>query len=223
MNPLLSRIADNRRVDSLASAFRRNRFAHFLRFVADLPAPVRVLDVGGAAGFWTIVDPDNASGGRFDVTLLNRVIPNEPVGPFRFLEGDARDLSTFADDEFSVVFSNSVIEHVGDFHDQRAMAAEVQRVGKRYFVQTPNRYFPIEPHFLFPLFQFLPTSAQVGLTRHFDLGWYKRIPDRAQATAHVLSHRLLSAGELRSLFPGGRLLRERFLGLTKSLIISGSK
>lgn len=57
-------------------------------------------------------------------------------------------MKQFQDNEFDAVFSNSVIEHVGDYEAQRQMANEIMRVGKRYFVQTPNFYFPIEPHIL---------------------------------------------------------------------------
>jgi 2-polyprenyl-3-methyl-5-hydroxy-6-metoxy-1,4-benzoquinol methylase len=69
----------------------------------------------------------------------------------------------FQNDEFDIVFSNSVIEHVGSYEEQNLMASEVRRVGKRYFIQTPNLFFPIEPHFLFPFFQFLPLDYRVTL------------------------------------------------------------
>lgn len=72
------------------------------------------------------------------------------------VSGDATDLREYEDKSFNLVFSNSVIEHVGDFTAQRKMAKEMMRVGKHCYLQTPNRYFPLEPHFLFPCFQFLP-------------------------------------------------------------------
>ena len=70
--------------------------------------------------------------------------------------GDAVDMPGISDGAFDVVFSNSVIEHVETYENQRRMAAEIRRVGRRYFVQTPNRHFPLEPHFLVPGFQLLP-------------------------------------------------------------------
>ena len=102
-----------------------------------------------------------------------------------------------------------MIEHVGGYTDQQRMAGEIRRVGRRYFVQTPNRYFPIEPHFLFPGFQFLPESARRRLWR---LGM-PRTPYEAIE--------LLDAAELRELFPDAVILRERAAGLTKSLIAAG--
>lgn len=156
------------------------------------------------------------------VTLLN--IDDQPVsGPkFESVVGDARDLSRYPTHAFDVVFSNSVIEHLGpDFADQKKMADEIRRVGKRYFVQTPNRYFPIEPHFLTPGFQFLPVDVRVWLVSNFNVGWYKRIPDKAEAKREVESISLLSRGDLRRLFPDARVYEETILGLTKSFVAYG--
>ena len=98
------------------------------------------------------------------------------------------------------------------------MAEEVRRVGKRYFVQTPNRYFPIEPHFLIPWFQFLPLTVKVFLIRDFNLGWYPKTRDRQKALARVTSINLLSRRELKALFPTARVYQEKFFGLTKSFV-----
>ncbi len=91
----------------------------------------------------------------------------------------------------------------------------------RYFVQTPNRHFPIEPHFFFPGFQFLPRRIQIGLVRRFALGYHEALPDTAEATAAVEEIRLLSAREVRRLFPEGRIHRERVIGMTKSFVVHG--
>ncbi len=143
---------------------RRRRFAWFLSIVNTYQTPVRVLDVGGTAAFWQQMGftptPD------IQVTLLN-VDENVVRHPdFEAIIGDARDMTRVDDAEFDVVFSNSVIEHVGGFDDQYRMAREIRRVGCAYFVQTPNFYFPIEPHFLFPCFQFLPLRTRAWLVSH---------------------------------------------------------
>ena len=153
------------------------------------------------------------------ITLIN--LSSEPVSLsfIQSLAGDARDLSRFPDGAFDVVFSNSVIEHVGDPADQEAMAEEIRRVGKRYFVQTPARSFPIEPHFLFPFFAVLPDPIRLFLIRRFNLGWYKKIPDREQAKSFLKGFQLLNSPQFTSLFPGGTLFKERMCGLTKSYII----
>ena len=213
------RLADNRRADSLANRFRRQRFRFFESLLEPLPKPVRILDVGGTEGFWghmnAVDDP------RWEVTLLNLSPGHANVRGMAVVSGDARDLSQFAAGEFDVVFSNSVIEHLAEQAEQRRMAAEVRRVGTRYFVQTPNRWFPIEPHFLFPGFQFLPLSARVALVRRFALGYHDAMPDPEAARRAVREIRLLDARELRELFPGAHIYRERVVALTKSLIAYG--
>jgi hypothetical protein len=213
---MLKRIVDNRRADSLATKLRQRRFALFVCLLASMPRPIKILDIGGTQGFWERMNFTDEPG--IEVVILN--VSHLPTTYDNFISvvGDARDMKAFADGEFDIVFSNSVIEHVGTYADQRRMAEEVQRVGKSYFIQTPNRYFPIEPHFLFPLFQFLPLSVRAFLAHHFDLGWYKRIPDKHKATREVAMIRLLTRRELAHLFPGASIYKEKILGLTKSLI-----
>lgn len=218
MHPLIKRFVDNSEAGSLATAMRRRRFALFAGLVAGLPRPIRLLDVGGTQRFWETMD-FVAEG--VSVTLLN--VSSAPVSlpNFNSVAGDARDMREFADGEFDVVFSNSVIEHVGDFANQQRMAREVRRVGRRYFVQTPSRSFPIEPHFLLPYFQFWPMALRVALVTRRDVGWWKRIPDPAAARAELETIQLLDARQMRQLFPDGTLYRERLAGLTKSYVMYG--
>ncbi len=157
----------------------------------------------------------------FEIVLLNNKPQKAQEANIVAVVGDARELVGLNEDEFPIVFSNSVIEHVGDWQDQLRMAQEVRRVGSRYFVQTPNRYFPLEPHFLVPGFQFLPVAARVALVRRFALGYHEAIPDRAAAVEAVNEIRLLTASEMRALFPGAVLHRERVAGLTKSFVAMG--
>lgn len=218
-NRIMRRIVNHRDETSLAATFRRRRFQLFLELIDHLPRPVKVLDVGGEPRFWEVMglagDPD------FQVVLLNQAVFPSSWSNLCPVLGDAADLSRFEDQQFDAVFSNSVIEHLGSYTLQQRMAAEVQRVGKSYFVQTPNRYFPVEPHFLVPFFQFLPRRMQVALIQRFSLGWYPKTPDFDQATQLVCSHRLLTAAEMRLLFPNSQLYQERVLGMTKSLIAYG--
>jgi ubiquinone/menaquinone biosynthesis C-methylase UbiE len=122
--------------------------------------------------------------------------------------GDGTKLE-FTDGQFGAVFSSSTIEHVPK-ELQADFAAEIGRVGRRYFVQTPNRYFPIEPHYQFPLFQFLPRRVQRALNSRFSLGWREK-GDWEEVN-------LLTARDLRRLFPDAEIHRERVGGLTKSLM-----
>lgn len=122
---------------------------YFRELISVLKRPVRVLDIGGTQAFWEIGGLAEDQG--IHLTLLNLTKESSTRLNFVSMLGDGRDLSAFEDGSFDVVFSNSVIEHLGQHEDQRRMAREIQRVGKRYFIQTPNKSFPIEPHFLFPL------------------------------------------------------------------------
>lgn len=131
--------------------------------------------------------------------------------------GDARHMP-FETGSFDVCFSNSVIEHVGTYGDQMAMAGEVARVGKSYFVQTPNRWFPLEPHFLVPGWQFLPLTVRASLHQSFRLGWIERQPDAVRARAEVEQIRLMTRGELRHLFKEARIEPEWFGPFVKSWI-----
>jgi hypothetical protein len=115
-------------------------------------------------------------------------------------------------------FSNSAIEHLGSFRDQFRVAQEIRRVAKGYYVQTPNLYFPLEPHFLVPGWQFIPCEWRAHILRKRDLGWMKQVKSLDEARAVVKSIRLLDSRDLQKLFPDAGILRERVGPLTKSLV-----
>jgi hypothetical protein len=214
---MLFKLADNTSQDSLASHLRRNRIRKFVGLLGGTTNEVRILDVGGTPEFWlTHRDelPLNVS-----LTLLNLDLANKPQYPWvRYVAGDARKMSMFADGEFDICFSNSVIEHLGTFADQELAAQEIRRVARGYFVQTPNMWFPLEPHFLVPFWQFAPVAFRAYLLQRRDLGWIKRQEDPLLARSQVESVRLLSAKELAQLFPDSRIDREKLGPLTKSII-----
>ena len=196
---------------------RAMRNARFRSLLDDLPRPLKILDVGGTQTVWErigLVDQADVH-----ITILNLEQEECCYKNVHSVVGDARDMGSFHTSQFDIVYSNSVIEHVGNKEQMAKMASEISRVGKRYFVQTPNRYFPIEPHFVFPMFQFLPVSIRTTMVQKFSLGWSIRQPDRKRAEHEVRSISLLSRRELQLLFPDGRMVEERFLGLTKSLIV----
>ena len=175
---MLKKIADNQDETSLAVQFRRKRFAFFNSLLSRLKRPISILDVGGAEGYWKTMGMEGED--QVFITLLNLTKEDVTLPNLISVVGDAREIH-YGDNSFDVVFSNSVIEHVGGRADQMKMANEVRRVGKCYFVQTPNRYFPLEPHFLFPFFQFLPVDVRVRLLQNINLGWFPRTPEAAKA------------------------------------------
>lgn len=200
----------------LQTRIRKRRFTFFRELIASLPRPFAILDVGGTQEFWEKMEfiCDDV-----EVTLYN-LFPIVTTYPgLRSQHGDARDMCEFGEQAFDVVFSNSVIEHVGSYHQQRRMAEEVRRVGKRYCVQTPNRFFPIEPHVLLPFFQFFPFWLQVFILSHFRSPWGWKIASKQEAIDYVRDIRLLTEKELRKLFPEANIYKEKFLGMTKSFLV----
>jgi Methyltransferase domain len=176
----------------------------------------RILDVGGTPFNWSLL------GVQPRVTIVNMPRAREAFDTqFQSVFADGRALP-FRDRSFDIVFSNSVIEHVGDAESQRHFASEIARVGQSYWVQTPNRWFPVEPHLLTPFLHFLPAALQRRVARKFTV-WAlieRPTPDRREFyIEHYLRDiRLLDAADLRRLFPGAKIVRERLGGLTKSLI-----
>lgn len=130
--------------------FRRARM-ELLHEQFGVSASTRVLDVGGTAFNWALapVMPD--------LTILNiGPRPADLPAGIAYVQGDARDMSWARDGCFDLVYSNSVIEHLGDIESQRRMANEIRRLGRSYFIQTPDPRFFIEPHLLTPCIHFFP-------------------------------------------------------------------
>ncbi len=197
-----------------ARYFRGRRFRWFQRAFRIRPE-TRVLDLGGYEYYWSYLEQPP----RVTIVNLDQTPPRSER--FRWVAADARALP-FRDGAFDVVFANSIIEHVGDRQSRRQFAREVERVARRYYVQTPNYWFPIEPHLLTPFIHFLPPRLEKRLLRNFTVWGVLVRPTPRGCEEFVDDVRLLDARELRGLFPAARIRRERFLGLTKSLIAVSS-
>lgn len=202
-------------IEPLTKRFRRHRHQFFLAAIKDLPRPLTILDIGGTEAYWNLVGLDQKD---IRIILLNlEQVPVQNSTIFCSIAGTAVDLSQWSDHSIDLVFSNSVIEHLFTWEHQQRMAKEVQRVGQSFFIQTPNYYFPIEPHWLFPLFQFLPRGVRILLTRLASWGHMPRLTDVREASKLVDEVRLLSPAEMRTLFPRAALYKERWCGLIKSV------
>ncbi len=175
---------------------------------------MHVIDLGGRASDW-LSSPVQPGA----VTVLNLVeqeaVPDRRIATVR---GDACDVPPeIREGRFDLVFSNSLIEHVGG-HARRVQVAEtVGQLSDRHWVQTPYRYFPIEPHWMLPGLQFFPHRAQATLARHWPLPPW-RPSDQAAALEEVLNIELLTRTQMQYYFPDSELRFERFVGLPKSLI-----
>lgn len=213
---LRAALADHSSASSLAARFRTARWALLLRRFPELE-DMRVLDLGGTIGAWRAapVRPNH-------VTLINLTPEHEPFDEERFcaVEGDACDPpAELSRQRFDLVYSNSAIEHLGGHFRRSAFARVVETAAPHHWVQTPYRYFPMEPHWLFPGFQFLPLRARCLISQRWRLGWYSRPgEDLTTVVEGVLEIELLSATEMHHYFPSSELLKERLMGFTKSLV-----
>jgi hypothetical protein len=115
------------------------------------------------------------------------------------------------------VISNSVLEHVGGHAQRLRFASAVRDLAPRHWVQTPYRYFPIEPHWLFPGFQFLPLTIRAELSRRWPLV-HTPSASRAEGLRAAMGVELLSRTEMKYYFPESTIRAERMLGAVKSLI-----
>jgi ubiquinone/menaquinone biosynthesis C-methylase UbiE len=199
----------------LSALVRRRRMRRLVQTVG-IRSGMRVLDLGGTPVIWEHV------AAPLEITLLNlpgtlskgmsEVVrtPQLRHHTFHIIEGDACNVTQFGDRSFDLVFSNSVIEHVGPPPKQAEFAREVLRLGKSYWVQTPSMWFPIEVHSGMPFYWLYPQWLRAALLKY----WRKRLP--AWWSEYMDTTRVLSRRRMAALFPSGRTRVDYFLCIPKS-------
>lgn len=187
--------------------FRESRNALFIKTLGITPETT-VLDVGGTPDFWRKMPI------RPRVTLVN--LRDFADSEFPSIVASACRLP-IADKSFDIVFSNSMIEHLETWENQVRAAQEMLRVGKKIWVQTPNRAFPIDPHLLIPFVHWLPYQIQLLLFPRTVARVLWKLPAE-KAKSIIREFRLLNQGEFRTLFPQCKILKEEVGGLVKSFI-----
>ncbi|MBM7493883.1 hypothetical protein JOD64_005105 [Micromonospora luteifusca] len=205
-----------RLVDSPTSlgAKRRALRAAWLSDTFPSLADMTVLDLGGRVESWAHVPVRPAHVHVVNLEALPADLPDWAEAD----QADACELPrSILRRDYDLVFSNSVLEHVGGHERRRRMAEAVRGLGRAYWVQTPYRYFPVEPHWVAPGMQFLPLSARVVMARRWPLA-YSPGKSYEAAMRQVLTTELIGRAELRYLFPDAIIRNERLLGLTKSII-----
>jgi len=196
--------------------FRPKRKRAFIQLFPDLEKGLPVLDVGGTASWWKEDFPMSVNISIVNVDDRHQREVRE--SGFKFFKADGRALP-FEDKQFYLTFSNSVIEHVGDLKDQMQFAAEARRCGKKLYLQTPNKWFPVEPHLITMFIHWLPFRIARRLLRYFSIWGMVTRPSQKQIDEFLSATRLLSRREIRAIFPDAQIKEEKFLGLTKSFIV----
>jgi hypothetical protein len=191
-------------------AIRGRRMAQFGEIFALGPG-TRIIDLGGTSEIWNLVKTP------LDITIVNLPGTNDKKSVkshhrFTFVEGDATRLHYYADNSFDIVFSNSVIEHVGGEANERKFAGEVRRLAPSYLVQTPSIYFPIEAHTGIPFWWTIPRFVRARMHKR----WQRTLPEWNEM---VVGTTVISRRQLEGYFPDGTMQTERVLGIPKSYYV----
>lgn len=212
---------------SVRHKWRKRRMViveQLLRSVIAARGRASIIDVGGTARYWNLLDPGIAP--YCTVTLVNlpEWLNANKLGTcsngIEFVKhaGDGCNLADFSDAQFDLSHSNSVIEHVGSLERMASFAHELRRVGRSYFCQTPYLWFPIEPHYGVPLLHWLPGPTRARLAHRFAIGWRQRYESYEAALKGADHTQLLDQFMFRKLFPDATVRRERTFLVTKSLM-----
>lgn len=213
--------------DRFSEISRRRKIELFFKVIKPSETD-RILDVGCVVSSSTVTKPrrqlidvyphkKNISAVNLSKAHVDTILKMYPELDARV--GDACSLP-WPDDYFDIVYSNAVIEHVGDFERQRKMACEIMRVGRKWFVATPNRWYPFEFHMRLPFVTWLPFQLYLKLGRICS---YNHVKRRYVFGLKRDSFRLMTARELRMCFPGSRIVKQRVTFMPETLIAAGEK
>jgi len=185
----------------------------------DIAPSTKIIDIGGHPSIWQLAEKEKLPMPQITIVNLFKPGPEDKLPGYinDWVVADGRHLP-FGDFSFDIVFCNSVIEHLNDLGSQRLLADEIRRVAPAYFIETPNKYFFIEPHLIAPFIHWLPRGAQKALIRNFTLWGLITRPSRAAVERFLDDIRLLTEKEIKGLFPDGNILLERFMFFPKDII-----
>jgi len=171
-----------------------------------------LLDVGGYPGTWTTRLQKTKKIECLNIHSVNWDPKMYPDYCISTTVGDGCNLE-YKDASYEILFSNSVIEHVGDFEKQKDFAKEVRRVGQRIWIQTPAFECPLEPHYLAPFVHWLPIKVRRKILRWFTpWGWISK-PSQEKIDETIAYTQLLTKKQVVELFPDCEIITERLLGV----------
>jgi len=186
---------------------RKRRAKTFIALMAP-KKDMKVLDLGGQPEIWDDIDV------KLNITCLN--LPGIAKTRYQshhnilYVTGDACNMPEFEFGEFDLVFSNSVIEHVGDDTKRKSFAAEIQRISYNYWIQTPYKYYPIEAHCGMPFWWLYPNVVRLFFLNR----WRRNLPNW---TEMVENTDIVSLKEMKHLFPKATISKE-WLVFPKSIV-----
>ena len=222
-NKITNIITDYDNPKSIGSQMRAKRIAPLLSMIDKTYKKykeVKIIDIGGKKNYWNILPQDIIKEKKIHITVVN--LPGEILPAteenYHFIHGDACNLNDFKNNSFHIAHANSVIEHVGSWHNMMKFAQEVRRLAANIYVQTPYFWFPMEPHFMCPFFHWIPRPLKISLIMHYDLGNHQRSQTVNEAAAKLENYRLLDKKMLQELFPDCVIKHEKIWGMTKSII-----
>ena len=210
--------------NKLSTKSRIEKFSKFNKYFA-FDHNTSILDIGAEIRHTDKCLPEliDSYTWKNNITALNinkkhidRVKKKYPE--IKAIVGDACNLP-FNDKSFDIVFSNAVIEHVGNFEKQILMAKEVMRVGKSWFITTPYHWYPFEFHLRLPLVTWLPFQGYLSAGQ---LIAYNHAKKRYSFFNSKHKHlRLLSMKEIKTCFPSSTIIKQQITFMPETVIIVG--
>jgi hypothetical protein len=214
---LFKLFVNHKKPGSFVNGFRQKRF-ELLRARIEKGIqknPFTILDIGGDIQYWKNIGWQHPACKIHLLNLYASEIPAADANNFSSSIGDALALP-YQNKEYDLVFSNSVIEHVGSYANQQIFAHEVRRVSDKYIIQTPSLWFPLEPHSLIPLFQFIPHPLRALLIMTFNINYFPKAKTYQEAIKVSHSTLMFTKKRFKQLFPEAEIQVETFLGIPKS-------
>lgn len=203
---------------SFVNKLRKKRFALIENEIEKLisqKGKIKILDIGGEIKYWKNIGWHNPN---CTIYLLNLDIPDTaglPPDGYVEVKGNALNLP-YQHGDFDLIFSNSVIEHVGSKENQVIFANEVKRLCDKYIIQTPSFWFPLEPHSLLPFFQFIPHSIRAFFIMWFHINYFPKAKNYKDALATSRSTIMFTKHRFSKLFPEANCQVEKLAGIHKS-------
>ncbi|GMO17132.1 MAG: hypothetical protein Pg6A_03390 [Termitinemataceae bacterium] len=212
----------------IGSSARLKMYAKFLELAKPSESDL-VLDVG--------VTPNNATlGNNFfeklypytkNITMCTvedaKNLESEFPGA-KFVRNTAGEPLPFADKQFDIVFCSAVIEHTGDYPEQEKFLAELIRVGKKVFLTTPNKNFPVELHTVLPFVHWLPRKIHQNILSMLGMRFYAKTENLNLLNAKRIKIFMSNLKQIIPPPPPPRALRyeityNRLLGLRSNIIL----